>query len=152
LAWNAAFLFTGCQGGTAAYYPALVISGKQFPYPGSPFSTGDVINLSTSVTTAGTTVQVTDVTTGVTMKLTGPGARASAAYIGDSGWLTSTRTLLGVPNFAPLTFTNCRIDGKALASAHPGEYLRANHAGTVQIAPGWLSPAGTGFATYYNHS
>jgi hypothetical protein len=34
----------------------------------------DVIDLSAKVTTSGTTVQVTDVTVGVTKKLTGPGA------------------------------------------------------------------------------
>jgi hypothetical protein len=51
-----------------------------------------------------------------------------------------------------LTFTSCLIDGKALASRHPGEYLRVNHAGIVQIAPGALSPAGTAFATYNNRS
>lgn len=145
-------MFTGCAHGTAAYFPGLVINGTETNYTTTPLSAGDTINLSTNVTTSGTTVQVTDVTTGVTKELTGAGASASAAYIGDSSWSTSTGTLLGVPKFGTLTFTNCLIDGKALASGHPREYLRANHAGTVQIAPGWLSPAGTGFTTYYNHS
>jgi len=80
------------------------------------------------------------------------GASASAAFIGEDGWVTSTGTLLGVPNFGTLTFTNCLIDGKTLASWHPHEYQRVNHVGIVQIAPGALSLAGTAFATYYNHS
>jgi hypothetical protein len=77
---------------------------------------------------------------------------ASAAFIGDDGWATSTGRLLGVPNFGTLAFTNCLMDGKTLASWHPREYQRVNHAGIVQIAPGALSSAGTGFATSYNHS
>ncbi len=150
--FSVAFLFTGCVNGTAVYYPGLVINGTETDYPASAFSAGDVITLSTSVTTTGTTLQVTDVTAGVTKKLTGAGASASAAYIGDDGWATSTGTLLGVPNFGTLTFTNSLIDGKAPASWRPLKYLRVNHAGIVQIAPGSLSLAGTAFVTYYNHS
>ena len=77
-------------------------------------------------------------TTGVTKKLTGAGASASAAYIGDSSWSPSTGTLLGVPNFGTLTFTNCRIDGKALAS--PGR--RAGHRAVVKAAVRVGSAAG----------
>jgi len=149
---SAAFVFTGCQDGKAVYYPGLVINGTETDYTATPFSAGDVIKVSASVTTSGTTVQVADVTTGVTKTFTGAGASAVAAFIGDRGWATSTGTLLGVPNFGTLTFTNCLIDGTALASGHPREYLRANHAGIVQIAPGAVSSAGPAFATYYNHS
>jgi streptogramin lyase len=150
--FSSAFMFTGCVSGKAAYFPALVVNGTETNYPSTPFSAGDVINLSTSVTTAGTTVQVEDVTTGVAEKLTGRGASASAAYIGDSSWFTSAGKRLGVPNFGTLAFTNCLIDGTALASRHPNEYLRVNKAAVVQIAPGALSSTGTAFTTYYKHS
>lgn len=147
--FSSAFLFTGCVNGKAVYYPALIINGNETNYTTTPFSAGNAINLSTKVTTSGTTVQVTDVTTGVTKKRTGAGAHASAAYISDSAWYSSTGALLGVPNFGTLTFTNCLIDGRALGGWHPGEYQRVNSAGIVQIAPGALSPAGTAFSTYY---
>jgi hypothetical protein len=91
------------------------------------------------------------VTTGVTKKRTGAGASASAAYIGDSGWSTSTGTLLGVPKFGTLTYA-LLIDGRTLASWHPYENQRVNHVGIVQIAPGALSSAAAAFTTYYNHS
>jgi hypothetical protein len=135
--YSAAGVFTGCIKGKAVYYPALVVNGKETDYTTTPFSAGDAIKFDTSVTTSGTTVQVTNVTKGVTKKLTGPGASASTAFIGDSGWANSTGTaLLDVPDFGTVTFTNCLIDGKALTSRNPGEYLRANPAGIVQIAPG----------------
>ena len=150
--FSTAFLFTGCVNGTAVYYPGLVINGTETDYPGSPFTAGDVVNLATGVTTSGTTVQITDVTTGVTKKLTGAGASSSAVFIGDNGWATSAGTLLGVPKFGTLTFTNCLINGNPLGVQQPHEYQRMNHAGIVQIAPGALYSEGTVFATYYNHS
>jgi hypothetical protein len=148
-----AFVITGCVNGKAIYFPGLFVNGKATDYTKTHFSAGDVINLSASVTTSGTTVQVTDVTKGVTKKLTGAGASASAAWIGDDSAVSgSTGTLLGVPKFGTLTFTNCLIDGKALGSRHPQEYQRVNKAGIVQIAPGALSTVGTAFLMYYNHS
>jgi len=150
--FSTAFLFTGCVNGTAVYYPGLVINGTETDYPGSPFTAGDVVNLATGVTTSGTTVQITDVTTGVTKKLTGAGASSSTVFIGDNGWATSAGTLLGVPKFGTLTFTNCLINGNPLGVQQPHEYQRMNHAGIVQIAPGALYSEGTVFATYYNHS
>jgi hypothetical protein len=149
---SAAGVITGCVNGKTVTFPWLAVNGTTTNYTTTTFSAGDLISLSAKVTTAGTTVQVTDVTTGVTKKLTGPGASASAAWIGDDPAVnSSTGALLGVPNFGTLTFTNGLIDGKALTSGHPAGYLRAN-AGIVQIAPGALSPAGTAFTTYYNHS
>src|SRR5215470_17807669 len=150
--FSTAFLFTGCVNGTAVYYPGLVINGTETDYPGSPFTAGDVVNLATGVTTSGTTVQITNVTTGVTKKLTGAGASSSAVFIGDNGWATSAGTLLGVPKFGTLTFTNCLINGNPLGVQQSHEYQRMNHAGIVQIAPGALYSEGTVFATYYNHS
>ena len=144
-------VFTGCVKGSAVYFPVLVVNGTETNYTKTPLSAGDVINLSASVTTSGTTVQVTDVTKNVTKKLTGAGASATGAGMGDGAWYVNG-TLLGVPKFGTLTFTSCRIDGKALASGSPSGYLRANSAGIVQIAPGALSPAGTAFTTYYDHA
>jgi hypothetical protein len=148
--YSSAFLFVGCQAGTAVYFPALVINGTETNYTTTPLSAGDVIKVSTKVTTTGTTASVTDVTKGVTKKLTGPGASSSAAYVGDSSW-TNAGTLLGVPRFGTLTFTHCLIDGSALAGSHPAEYQRVNTGGIVQIATGALSSAGTAFATHYRH-
>jgi len=56
-----------------------------------------------------------------------------------------------VPSFGTLTFTNCHIDGKTLASRHPSAYERVMQV-IVQVAPGTLSATGTAFTTYYNHS
>ena len=115
---NRNLLFTGalvaikCEFGKAVYFPALVINNVGTSYRSSPFAKGDVINLSASVTTTGTTVQVTDVTKNVSVSTTinGAGASANAAWIGDDPWFSSTGRL-GVPNFGKLKFTNCLIDG-----------------------------------------
>ena len=147
-----AFVITGCVNGKATYFPGLVVNGKETDYTNTPLSAGDVINLSARVTTSGTTVQVADVTKGVTKKLTGAGASANAAWIGDDAAVSgSTGKLLGVPKFGTLTFTNCLIDGGTLAVSLPHEYQRVNSTNTVTIATGSLSSTGTAFATNYKH-
>jgi hypothetical protein len=149
--YSSAFLFVGCHGGKARYFPSLVINGTLTEYATTALAAGDTIKVSTKVTTAATTVKVTDVTKAVTKKLTGPGASSSAAYSGDSDWFNNG-TLLGVPNFGTLTFTHCLINGTAMARAHPDQYQRVSSSGTVQIATGALSKAGTKFSTHYKHS
>jgi len=148
--FSSAFVFTGCFHGRAVFFPALVINGNEVNYATS-FRAGNVIKVSTKVTTRGTTVQVTDVTTGVTKRRTGPGARSSAAYVGDSYWLANPATLVGVPSFDTLTFTSCLVDGRALARSHPARIQRVNSRNVLQIATGALSPGGTAFATHYRH-
>lgn len=145
-------VITGCAGGTAVYYPSVVVNGAETDYPASPVAAGDVIDLTTKVSTFRTRVQVTDVTTGVTQKIIGPGARARAAYIGDDALFTSSGALLHVPDFGKLTFKNCLLDTKALASWHPQAYQRVNSLGTVQISTGGFWPGGTAFTTHYLHS
>jgi hypothetical protein len=147
--YSSAFLFVGCHNGKAAYFPALVVNGSETNYA-TPVAAGNLIKVSTTVTTTGTTVQVQNVTTGITEKLTGAGASPSAAYVGDSDWVNNG-TLLGVPSFGTLAFTHCLIDGTALAGSSPAQYQRVNGS-IVQIATGALSSAGTVFATHYKHS
>lgn len=141
----------GCQNGKAVYFPFLVANGAEANYTSTRFSAGDVINLSASVTTSGITVQVTDVTKNVSVAttITGAGASANAAWIGDESWYSSSGTRLGVPNFGKLTFTNCLIDGKAFGGWHPQAYQRVNGRGTVEIATGGFWPGGTTFNTFY---
>ena len=91
--YSAAFLFTGCRGGKAVYFPAVVVNGSETNYTGTPFHAGNVVAVATKVTTKGTTVSVTDTTTGVTKKRTGPGASPSAAYVGDSDWVSNGTVL-----------------------------------------------------------
>ena len=147
---SAAFLFAVCRRGRALYFPGLSINGNEIDYTTTPFRAGNVIKVSAKVTTRGTTVQVTDVTTRVTKRLTGPGARPSAAFVGDDTVFNNT-TLLGVPNFGTLTFTSCLVDGRALARFHPLRLQRVNSRNVAQIATGALSPGGTAFATHYRH-
>jgi hypothetical protein len=149
---SAAYVVTGCVNGQAVYSPGLIINGKGVGRSTAPFAAGDVITLTTKVSTNRTRVQVTDVTTGVTSKFLGAGARASGASFGDVALGSSTGALLHVPDFGKLTFKNCFIDGKTLASWHPHAYQRVNSRGTVQIQTGGLWPAGTAFATRYQHS
>jgi hypothetical protein len=145
---------TQCASGKAVYFPSLVANNTEADYTALHFAAGNVINLSASVTTTGITVQVTDVTTGVTVTntITGAGASANAAWIGDDPWYSSTGTLLGVPNFGTLTFTNCLIDGNTLQSWNPQQYQRVNSTGVVQIATGALSAGGNAFTTTYKHA
>ena len=149
---SAVYVVTGCVNGQAVYYPELTINGKGAGHSTTPLSAGDVITLTTKVSTNRTRVQVTDVTTGVTSKFLGAGARASGASFGDVALGSSTGALLHVPDFGKLTFKNCFIDGKPLASWHPHAYQRVNSRGTVQIQTGGLWPAGTAFTTHYQHS
>jgi hypothetical protein len=145
-------VITACASGTAVYYPWVVVNGKQTVYTASPVAAGDVIDLTTKVSTNRTRVQVTDVTTGVTQNVIGAGARASAAYVGDDALFTSTGALFHVPDFGKLTFKNCLIDGKALTSWHPHAFQRVNSLGTVQIATGGPFPGGTAFSTHFQHT
>ncbi|HEV2241670.1 MAG TPA: G1 family glutamic endopeptidase [Streptosporangiaceae bacterium] len=147
--FSAAVLFAGCSAGSAAYFPALIINGNEVNYNTSA-RPGDLIEVSVKVTTTGTTVQVTDVTTHVTKKRTGPGARSSDAFIGNFGVRTSNGTHLGVPAFGTIIFANCLVDGRALARSHPLRVQRVTGR-TVQIATGPLSPRGLVFATHYKH-
>ena len=150
--FSVAFVVLGCANGTAYAYPGLVVNGTEKDYPASPVAAGDVIDLTTKVSNFRTRVQVTDVTTGVTQKIIGPGARAQAAYTGDDGWVTSPGGLQGVPNFGTLTFGNCLLDSKTLASWHPQAYQRVNSSSVVQIATGALSASGIAFTTQYQNS
>jgi hypothetical protein len=150
--FSAAFVFTGCVNGTATYFPSVVVNGTETDYSTSPFAAGDVIDLTTKVSTFRTRVQVTDVTTGVTQKITtGPGASADGAYVGDSSWSTGNG-LLHVPAFGKLQFKNCLFDGKAIAGWHPFAYQRVNSTGTVQISTGALWTTEPAFTTRYMHS
>ena len=150
---SVAGVFVGCANGKAVYFPFLVVNGAEANYTSTHFSAGDVINLSASVTTSGVTVQVTDTTknVSVTNTITGAGASANAAWIGNNAWVTSAGLLDGVPNFAKLTFSNCLIDGTALQSGNPQKYQRVNRSGVVQITTGGFWPGGTAFTTHYQH-
>jgi hypothetical protein len=145
-------VFSGCVNGQAVYFPILVDNGREKDYTSTPLAAGDVIDVTTKVSTNRTRVQVTDVTTNVTEKKIGPGASASAAYMGDTGAASSTGSLQHVPDFGKLTFKNCLVDGKALASWHPQAYQRVNSIGRVQITTGGFWPGGTAFTTHFQHS
>jgi len=149
--FSAASVFTGCHRGRAVFFPVLLINGNEVNYTTRSLRAGDVIKVSVKVTTRGTTVQVTDVTTGVTKRRTGSGARSSSAFVGDNSWSANGTTPLGVPGFGTLTFTSCLVDGRALARSHPARYQLVNSRNVVQIATGALSPGGTAFATHYRH-
>jgi hypothetical protein len=144
----------GCANGKAVYFPSLVANGTEADYTSTHFSAGDIINLSASVTTTGTTVQVTDTTKNVTVAttITGAGASPNAAWIGDDAAYSGSGSRLGVPNFGKLTFTNCLIDGTALGGWHPQAYQRVNGRGTVEIATGGPWPGGAAFNTFYRNS
>jgi hypothetical protein len=150
--FSAAFVFAGCVSGTAVYYPGVVVNGTETDYTASPVAAGDVIDLTTKVSTNRTRVQVTDVTTGVTQKIIGAGASASAAFAGDDGWGNSSGQLEHVPDFGKLQFKNCLLGAKPFATWHPRAYQRVNSVGTVQISTGAFWPGGTAFTTRYEHS
>jgi hypothetical protein len=150
---SAAFVFVGCVNGAASFWPGLVVNNGEKDFMTTTFAAGDVIDLITKVSTNRTRVQVTDVTTGVTQKITnGAGGSARATFIGDDGWIDSSGKLEHVPDFGKLKFRNSFIDGKTLASRHPQAFQRVNSSGTVQIAIGSLSSTGIAFATRFEHS
>ena len=149
---SAAFVFTGCVHGKARYFPGLVSNGREFDHTSTPFAAGDVIDVTTKVSTAGTKIIVKDVTTGVTVQHRGRGASAKAAFIGEVSWANRNGARQGVPNFGKLAFTGCLIDGKSLGSWHPRKYQRVNGSGTVEISTGGLWPGGAAFTTHYQNS
>jgi hypothetical protein len=146
-----AFVITACANGKPKYIPGLVLNGKGFPST-TPIAAGDVIDLTTKVSTTRTKVELTDVTTGVTLKRRGVGASARAAFIGDDAAFSNSGTLLHVPDFGKLTFTNCLVDGTAFGGLHPQAFQRVNSRGTVQISTGGFFPSGTAFSTHFKHS
>jgi hypothetical protein len=145
-----AFVITGCVKGKSVYFPGVMTNGKG-TVSSTSFAAGDVIDLTTKVSTNRTKVEVTDVTTGVTEKRRGVGASARVAWIGDDPAVNG-RTLLHVPDFGKLTFKNCLIDGTALGGLHPHAFQRVNSRGTVQISTGGFFPGGTAFSTHFKHS
>jgi hypothetical protein len=149
---SAAFVFTGCVNGRAVYFPGVVSNGREFNHTTTPFAAGDVIDVTTKVSTAGTKIIVRDVTTGVTVQHLGRGASASAAFIGEAAWGSSSGAREGVPNFGKLRFTNSLIDGKSLGGWHPRALQRVNGSGTVEISTGGLWPGGTTFNTFFRNS
>jgi len=146
-----AMVFTICHNGKRVYLAQLVLNGKPFPST-MRIAAGDVIDLTTKVSTTRTKVELTDVTTGVTLKRRGVGASARAAFIGDDAAFSNSGTLLHVPDFGKLTFTNCLVDGTAFGGLHPQAFQRVNSRGTVQISTGGFFPSGTAFSTHFKHS
>jgi hypothetical protein len=149
---SAAYVFTGCVNDQATYYPGMLVNGTETDFPTAPVAAGDVIDVTVKVSVNRTKVEVTDVTTGVEQKLKGSGASADAAYFGDSAWGSSTGGILHVPDFGKLTYKDCILDSKALASWRPQEFQRVNSIGTVQITGGNFWPGGTAFTTHFVHT
>jgi hypothetical protein len=145
--FSSAALAVECFNDAVVYFPELAINGTQYNYQSSPAYAGNVIELSTKVTTSGTTVTVKDMTRGVTKTKTGAGASANAPYIGDSGAAS-----IAVPTFGTITYSGCRIDGATLKSKSPTEYQRESSSGVLQISAGSLAATGTKFATHFKHS
>src|SRR5262249_50661449 len=135
----------------ARYFAAAITNGKA-TVSGTSFAAGDVIELTTKVSTNRSKAEVTDVTTGVTVKRRGVGASARAAFVGDDALLSNSGALLHVPDFGKLTFKDCTIDGTALGGLHPRAFQRVNSNGTVQISTGGFFPGGTAFSTHFKHS
>jgi len=147
-----ALVITACVNGKARYFPGAITNGRG-SVSSTSFAAGDVIDLTTKVSTNRTKAEVTDVTTGVTEKRRGVGASSRVAWIGDDPAVNgNTGALLHVPDFGKLTFKNCLIDGTALGSLHPHAFQRVNSRGTVQISTGGFFPGGTAFSTHFKHS
>jgi hypothetical protein len=147
-----ALVITGCINGKPVYFPGAITNDKG-SISSTSFAAGDVIDLTTKVSTNRTKVEVTDVNTGVTMKRRGVGASARVAWIGDDpAFDGKTGARVHVPDFGKLTFKNCLVDGTALGSLHPRAFQRVNSNGTVQIATGGFFPGGTAFTTHFKHS
>ena len=98
---SVAGVITGCSNGTAVYFPFLVINGSETDYPKTPFAAGDTVDLITKVSTNRTSVQVTDVTKNVTEQLTGEGASANLAWIGDDSASNGSTVQITTGGFWP---------------------------------------------------
>jgi hypothetical protein len=113
-------------------------------------SPGDVIALSASTTSTAGSITFTDVTTGYSKSVTGPGLVADFAYVGSLAKFDDAGALLGVPQFPSFPFTNAQVNGAGLDtySAATGleQFIRTTNGsppptGIIQIQPGSLAAA-----------
>ena len=148
---SVALVITACINGKPRYFPGVITNDKG-SISSTSFAAGDVIDLTTKVSSTRSKAEVTDVTTGVTVKRRGVGASTRAAWVGDDAAFSNAGVLLHVPDFGKLTFKNCLVDGNALGSLHPRAFERVNSNGTVQISTGGFFPGGTAFSTHFKHS
>jgi hypothetical protein len=146
-----AVVIIACSNGKTKYFAGAITNGKG-SLTREPFAAGDVIDLTTTVSSTRSKAQVTDVNSGVTVKRTGVGASTRAAWVGDDAAFTNAGRLLHVPDFGKITFKNCLVDGTALGSLHPRQVERVNSNGTVQISTGGFFPGGTAFSTHFKHT
>ena len=148
---SVAVVIIACSNGKTKYFAGAITNGKG-SLTREPFAAGDVIDLTTKVSTNRSKAEVTDVNSGVTVKRRGVGASTRAAWVGDDAVFSNAGVLLHVPDFGKLTFKNCLVDGTALGSLHPQAFQRVNSNGTVQISTGGFFPGGTAFTTHFKHS
>jgi hypothetical protein len=151
-----ATLFAGCYGGTAHYWPALLIGSteKNYNLGRADAHPGDVVAVTAYLSTTESAVKTDDTTTHITRQLTGGGEQFfNSPFVGDNGWHSTSSELEGVPKFGTLMLTNCLLSGSPFDQAMSLTGVdRVTPGGTVQITVGAFSNSGKAFVTSFDHS
>ncbi len=161
---EAAEVLTYCNGKTATYATEFVVNDvstdtETYEPAGLPVSPGDPIDLSLSASLSGAALQMTDVNTGVTKSVGGPGFEAvngfdiGTAAIPSNGHgaplvsgsepdATQVAVLPGPVQALPTVFANATVGDPPLSSA-PGLYeIRWTSGGATVASPGAIASGG----------
>ncbi len=152
---SSAGVFIGCYGGTAHYWPTLVVNGRIRKYNTgtSNLHPGDRIMLNAAESIGGTTVSVNDETRHFIRSWGGTGRpRMNSPWIGASTW-GQPSGYEPVLNFGSVRFTTSRINDKPLGS-FPSliRYDMMSKSGTLKVKTGRLATGRTWFRTVFRHS
>jgi hypothetical protein len=151
------FVVVGCKGGKAIYSANFYMFGT-ITASSVTVHPGNSLSLSVSMTATTTTITFDDTTTGSSQTETGAADTAAYGFVGSFP-VQKGATLLGVPDFARVTFKNVLINGSGIGTYTSAtglyEFIRTTNgsappSGTVQIQPGALGTSS--FSLTYKHS
>lgn len=136
-----------CVNGAPVYQVGSVINGNEKNT--IPVSPGDLVKVSVSETTKGTSVSVNDLTAKTGDHATGKGGALTAFLVGTAA-ISQNNTQFGVDPFTTVHFSRVTFNGKPLGSYRTiaSERVRGK---TVQIVPTAITN-GRGFKLVFKHS
>jgi hypothetical protein len=153
---------TYCDGPKAQYETSFVVNdetnGTRVTHPaGLTVSPGDPLAISTTASSSGASMKITDVNTGKSASITGPGFVASDGadigvqpiesnghgaplLSGSQSAAATTATIDGPVQSSPIVFQNALVDGQPISSASTFYGLRwVNSSKTVVATPSAIS-------------
>jgi Peptidase A4 family len=156
---SAAGLVIGCQSGSPAAAPAVMLNNSQTDDPNTKdqVAVGDLMKGTVTISASKVTATISDLTKGRTFTFTKSatgGTAVAEAIIDDSLVNTSTNKQLPVVNFGKISFSAGAVSGKAIGSVKPQAAINMQTAkGVLQILTGKITGSGkNAFTTTWKHS